>query len=51
MVKRMEQEDLNKEKFKDLLLHAYKLGTESENMKVSNLIEEIKQQLVVSNRK
>lgn len=51
MVKKMEEEELNKEHFKNLLLYAYKLGTEAENMNVYNLIEEIKIQLVASNSK
>lgn len=50
MVKKMEEE-LNKEHFKNLLLYAYKLGTETENMNVSNLIEKIKIQLIASNSK
>lgn len=51
MVKRMREEKIKKETFKDVLLHAYKLGNESKNMNVSIFIEEIKQQLVITNGK
>ncbi|MBT2616207.1 MULTISPECIES: hypothetical protein [unclassified Bacillus (in: firmicutes)] len=39
-----------KENFKDILLVAYKLGNQSD-MKVSILIEEIKQKIVMTNGK
>ncbi|WP_342613892.1 hypothetical protein [Peribacillus frigoritolerans] len=47
----MKSEKIKMENFKDILLYAYNLGNESEDMKVSILIEEIKQQLVITNCK
>ncbi|WP_161809711.1 hypothetical protein [Peribacillus muralis] len=45
------KQQIQKENFKDILLYAYKLGNESDDMKLSLLIEEIKQQLVISKGK
>lgn len=45
------RKETKKENLKDILLFAYKLGNESENMNVSILIEEIKQQIVMTTGK
>ncbi|MEH6947944.1 hypothetical protein V7068_12920 [Bacillus sp. JJ634] len=44
----MHSEDIRQQLFKDILFHAYKLGTEVEDIKIESLIEEIKQQLLAA---
>ncbi|MFJ7756104.1 hypothetical protein ACQKGI_02675 [Peribacillus muralis] len=45
------KQQIQKEKFKDILCYAYKLGNESDDMKLDVLIEEIKRQFVISKGK
>lgn len=40
-------EEALQKKFKEVLFNTYKLSTEVENISINNLIEEIKQQLVI----
>lgn len=44
------KEQINSQKFKDVLSHAYKLGTEQKNINSSILIEEIKKQLLMKSK-
>jgi hypothetical protein len=43
-------ETLTQEKFQEILLHAFLKGEKSENIKASELVEEIKQQVLVSTK-
>ncbi|MFE5321209.1 hypothetical protein ACFQ88_21120 [Paenibacillus sp. NPDC056579] len=38
--------ELTQEQMKDIMLHAYQLGNESEHIGVKDLVEEIKQQIL-----
>lgn len=42
----MDISELTQQQLKEILLHAYKIGNEEEDMSAKELIEEIKQQII-----